>query len=85
MHCALCIVNCALQKHPVLQHSLAVRGQHTFRVELDATHVEGLVLQGHNLSFVTLSDDFKAVGEVLLRHYPRMVATDGEILGHTRE
>ena len=74
-----------LKEHPVLQHLLAVGGKHTLRMKLDATDVECLVLQRHNLTFITLSSDFKTVGEVVFRYYPRMIAPDGKLFGDARE
>ena len=55
-----------LEEHPVLQHLLAVGGEHALGVELNATNVERLVLQGHDLSFVAFGSNLKTIGEVLL-------------------
>ena len=68
-----------------MQHLLAIGGEYTLRVELNAAYVECLMLQGHNLSLVALGRDFKAIGEVFLRNHPRMVAAYGKFLRDTRE
>jgi hypothetical protein len=44
-----------LQKQPVLYHFLAIGGEHTLRMELDASNVEALVAQGHDLPFIAYS------------------------------
>ena len=59
-----------LEEEPVLQHLLAVGGEHALRMELDASNVERLVLQCHNLAFVALGGDFKTVGETVFGDYP---------------
>ena len=48
-------------------------------MELDTSDIEGLVTQGHYLTFVADGSDFEAIGEVLIRHHPRVVASDGDI------
>ena len=48
-------------------------------MELDAADVEGLVSQGHHLSLVADGSDFEAIGEVLIRHHPRVITADGDV------
>ena len=68
-----------LKEEPVLEHFLAIGGEDTLRMELDTSDIEGLVTQGHYLTFVADGSDFEAIGEVLIRHHPRVVASDGDI------
>ena len=62
-----------------MEHLAAVRSEHTLGVELDASDVERLVLEGHDLPLVALGRNLQTVGEVLLRNHPRVVTSDGDI------
>ena len=48
-------------------------------MELDTTDIESLVTQGHHLSLIADSSDFEAIGEILIRHHPRVITADGDI------
>ena len=51
-------------------------------MELDAAHVERLVAQSHDLSFIAFRNDFKTIGKAVGVDNPRMVSAHGEPLWH---
>ena len=48
-------------------------------MELDAADIKGFMAEGHHLSLIADSSDFEAIGEILIRHHPRVITADGDI------
>ena len=74
-----------LQKKPVLDHFTAIRCQDTFWMELDAAYVQILVLQSHNLPFVTLCRHLQAVRKSFPTDHPGVIASHRDATGKSRE
>ena len=62
-----------------MQHFLAIGGEDTLGMELDTTDIESLMAEGHHLSLITDGSDFEAIGEILIRHHPRVITANGDV------
>ena len=65
----------------VFHDGSSIRGEYGFRMELYAVDIVFAVAQCHDLSFWADRRHFKAGRQTVVRHYPRMVTSHGELLG----
>ena len=63
----------------------SIRGEYGFRMELYAVDVVFAVAQRHDLSFWADRRHFEAGRQTVVRHYPRVVTSYGELLGDALE